>query len=115
MALIIKTTNPTGLLSAIKKTIDDKTIDTWSYDKDNDFTHVPAQWKGNAWLRPKVTVGSLQFGILGRKDVELTKYIYAVYHGRFAEMLISHFNVNFSEISISPNPIKDIDVTLKLV
>ena len=115
MALIIRTTNPSGLLSAIKKEIDNKEIDTWSYDNDNDFSHVPPQWKDNAWLRPKIVVGSLQFGILGRKDVELTRYIYAVYHGRFAEMLISHFGVNFSEISISPNPLKDIDVQLKLV
>jgi len=115
VALTIKTTNPSALLAAIKKKIDDKEIDTWSYDEDNDFIHVPSQWKGKAWLRPKTAIGSLQFGIIGQQDIELTRYIYAVYHGRFAEMLISHFGMNFSDISISPNPLKGIDANLKLV
>jgi hypothetical protein len=30
--------NPANLLAAIKKGIDEKHIETWSYDKDGDFT-----------------------------------------------------------------------------
>ena len=108
MALIIKTSNPSGLLMEIKKSIDSKAIETWSYDSDNDFTHTPDQWKNNAWLRPKLYEGELRFGIFGQKDIKLTKLIYAVYHGRFAEMLLNHFDEEFSEVKATAMPI-DID------
>jgi len=114
MALIIKTNDPSGLLSAIKKAIDDKKIDTWSYDDDNDFSHVQ-QWQGKAWLRPKLNTGSLQFGILGQDNIPLTRVLYAVYNGRFSEMLVSHFPNLISEIIISPQPLKSVDVNLVLV
>ena len=38
MAIIIKTNNPSGLLSAIHKAIDDNKVETWSYDSaDKEF------------------------------------------------------------------------------
>ncbi|MCH8012003.1 MAG: hypothetical protein IIA61_08670 [Candidatus Marinimicrobia bacterium] len=98
MAIIVKTQNPSGLLSKIKKAINDKSIDTWSYDSDGDFTHKPEQWKNKAWLRPKVYSNELRFGILGQKDTELTKYLYGVYHGRFIEMLLNHFDSDFNQV-----------------
>jgi hypothetical protein len=96
MALFIKTDNPSGLLTAIKKAIDEETIDTWSYDKDGDFTHIPTQWNKKAWLRPKIITGELQFGLLGQENVKLSKLIYGVYHGRYIEMLLAHLNDKFS-------------------
>ena len=45
MAINFDTDNPTKLLSAFKKAIDDKKIVTWSYDKDGYFTHTPEQWR----------------------------------------------------------------------
>lgn len=113
MALIIKTTNPSGLLAEIKKSIDSKAIETWSYDSDNDFTHTAEQWIKKAWLRPKIYTGELRFGILGRKDTALTKLVYAIYHGRFAEMLLNHFDKEFSEVKATAMPI-DIDVIPKV-
>jgi hypothetical protein len=102
MALIIKTTNPSGLLADIKKAIDNKTIDTWSYDSSDDFTHTPDQWRNEAWLRPNTDyVGELRFGIIGRKNVALTKEIYAIYHGRFIEMLLAHFDTKFTVATAS--------------
>lgn len=53
MALSVKTDNPSGLLTSIRKAIDNKVVSTWSYDKDGDFSHTPDQWKNKAWLRPK--------------------------------------------------------------
>lgn len=99
MAILVKTQNPAGLLKAIKKAIDDENIDTWSYDNDGDFTHTPEQWKNKAWLRPKIYEGELRFGILKQKNVELKKVIYGVYHGRFIEMLLTHFDDDFSTAS----------------
>ncbi len=96
MAIIVKTPKPADLLKAIKSAIDKEEIDTWSYDRDGDFTHTPNQWKNKAWLIPKVYDGELRFGILPPTDVELSKVIYGVYHGRFIEMLLNHFDEKFS-------------------
>lgn len=96
MAVIVKTDNPSGLLKAIYKAIDDKKIETWSYDSDKDFTHVPDQWKNKAWLSPKVYSGELRFGIISQKSVDMSKLIYGIYHGRFVEMLLTHFDTDFT-------------------
>lgn len=98
MALNIYTTDPSGLLKKIKKAIDDEKVVTWSYDSDGDFTHVTSnnQWKGKAWLRPHVKDGYLHMAILGKKDEKLSSEVYAVYHGRFAEMVLVHFDNSFT-------------------
>lgn len=96
MALSVKTDNPTGLLASIKKAIDDNEIATWSYDKDGDFTHTPDQWKNKAWLRPKAEEVELRFLIISPKDTIITKMVSGIYHGRFIEMLTSHFDKKFS-------------------
>lgn len=108
MAIIIKTSDPSGLLKAIKKTIDEGKIETWSYDKDGDFTHTPEQWKLQAWLRPRVYAGELRFGILKPQGEQTLKsVIYGVYHGRFIEMLLTHFDtmfVNSSATALKTEP-----------
>jgi hypothetical protein len=76
--------------------IDDSKIVTWEHDKDGDFTHAPPQWRRKAWLRPFTSSGILQFGLLGQQKVEMTKSIYGVYHGRFIEELLTHFDGDFS-------------------
>lgn len=96
MAIIVKTNNPAGLLRAIRQAIDDSRVETWSYDRDGDFTHTPAQWKSRAWLRPKTYPGELRFGIIKPQHVTLSTLIYGVYHGRFIEMLLVHFDNSFT-------------------
>ena len=95
MALTVSTSSPQALLKAIKEAIDDKKIDTWIYDSDGDFTHAPDQWRNKAWFCPKIVAGALQFGLLGQKKTIMTKVVYSVYHGRFAEMLLTHFDDRF--------------------
>jgi hypothetical protein len=96
MAVIVDTTSPSDLLSKVKKAIDDGKVRSWSYDKDGDLTHDSEQWKNKAWLRPKVYNGELRFGILKQKDVILSKQVYGLYHGRFIDMLLTHFDDHFS-------------------
>ncbi|MGP8216552.1 MAG: hypothetical protein ACLQQ4_13375 [Bacteroidia bacterium] len=98
MAIIIKTNNPTELLSAIRKAIDEKAISTWSYDADGDFTHT-GQWKSQAWFRPKIYQNELRFGLLGPKDTTMTSLLYGIFHGRFTEMLLIHFDSKISSIN----------------
>ncbi|WP_036114654.1 MULTISPECIES: hypothetical protein [Luteibacter] len=91
------TSNPQGLLAAMKKAIDQGHVTTWKYDSDGDFTHTPDQWRGKAWLRPKVVAGELQLGILFPRGHQATKEVYAVYHGRFIEMAMAHFDTSFGK------------------
>lgn len=95
MAIIITNSNPSELLKKIYKAIDDKKVVTWSYDKDKDLTHQTTQWENKAWFRPKIYPNELRFGILGRNDIKLSREVYAIYHGRFIEMLLAHFDSDF--------------------
>lgn len=96
MALIVSTENSTALLAAIRKSIDNKTVVTWSYDSDGDFTHDVDQWRYSAWFRPTTERNRLVLGIIKNNKVPLTDVIYGVYHGRFIEMLTTHHTKLFS-------------------
>ncbi len=96
MALYFDTNNPQKLLDEFKKAIKEGRIATWSYDKDDDFTHTPKQWKNKAWLRPKIEDGKLAFYILRPKNTNITSLVYAVYHGRFIESMLLHCDSFFS-------------------
>ena len=101
MAIFVSTTQPRKLLEDIKKEINDKKIDTQLYDNDGDFYHAPNQWKFKAWLRPTIETNRLVFGIVGQENVNLSTIAYAVYHGRFIEMLLNHFDKHFTEVYAS--------------
>ena len=110
MAVIVQTANPAELLAAIKKSIDQGQIRTWSYDSDGDFTHTPDQWTNKAWLRPIVVVGALKFGIVGNTNTKISKTIYGVYHGRFIEELLTHFDTDMSAVGATPMPLSGVDL-----
>jgi len=97
MAVRVATSQPQALLTAIKRAIDQGHVDTWKYDKDGDFTHTPMQWVSKCWLRPHISAGILTFTTLPPRGVALSNEIYAIYHGRFIEMLLAHFDSQFSD------------------
>lgn len=101
MAIRITAYQPASLLASIKKAIDGRQIETWSYDSDGDFTHTPPQWANKAWLRPAVVSGALVLSILNQRGTNLSKEIYGVYHGRFIEMLLTHFDDKFVDAQAS--------------
>lgn len=104
MALYIKSNNPNALLRKVREKIEDHGIDTWELDNDGDFTHSPSQWRNHAWFHAKVENerGRLAFYIICRNDKNLSVTDYAVFHGRFAEMLLTHFDRECESIEISP-------------
>ena len=104
MAVRIATSNPRGLLDSINSAIADGSIKTWSVDADGDFTHTPDQWRLKAWLRPTLGNGILRLNIIAPRGTELSALTYAVYHGRFIEMVLNHFDRQFSEASASALP-----------
>lgn len=95
MAVIVYTSNPSTLLQSIKSAISEAKVETWSTDADGDFTHSPEQWRLKAWFRPKIADDRLVFRILSPKNVRMSRVTYAVYHGRFIEMLLNHFDTKF--------------------
>jgi hypothetical protein len=97
----VSTGNPGALLQAIKKAIDDKKISTWNYDKDGDFIHEAAQWKDKGFLRASLDQTYLHFSFYLFSNRPLEKDVLGVFHGRFAEMLVNHFEGSFSSIAIS--------------
>jgi hypothetical protein len=97
MAVRVATSQPQALLAAIKRAIEQRHVETWTYDKDGDFTHTPTQWANKCWLRPHFGSGVLTFTTLPPRGVALSKEIYAVYHGRFIEMLLAHFDSQFAD------------------
>jgi hypothetical protein len=101
MSITVITSDPAALLAAIKRAIDDKHIETWEYDRAGDFTHSPDQFRCKAWLAPTIGETRLVFGIIGRNDETLKRAIYGIYHGRFIEMLLNHFDKMFLTVFAS--------------
>ncbi len=104
MAIIVSTDNPSGLLSAMKRAVDDDKIATWSYDGDGDFTHTADQWRQRAWLRPKIGEGRIVFNIVPPRAKTISRIVYGIYHGRFIEMLLNHFDERFTRASATALP-----------
>ena len=86
---------PSALLKEIKAAVADGTVRTWAVDKDGDFSHTAEQWRGLAWLRPRILKDRIVFNILGAKGKSMSRVTYGVYHGRFIEMLLTHFDEKF--------------------
>lgn len=106
MAVYVKTENSQELLDKIKRSIDDGKIKTWKYDKDGDLYHSPDQWQYKGWLRPYTIDNYLVFGIITPKNDVMTTLTYAIYHGRFIEMLLDHFDKDFEFVYASAKKTK---------
>jgi hypothetical protein len=105
MAIYFETEFPKKLLAAYKKAVDDGRVNTWSYDSDGDFTHTAEQWNKKAWLRPKINEGNaLIFYLLTPEETELSTTVYAIYHGRFIESMLTHCDELFSASRASSMP-----------
>lgn len=90
---------------SIRDLIDEGKLLNWEYDVEGDFTLSSAQWRNKAWFRlhkNNESPDSIGFGIIGRKEQSMGRTLYAVYHGRFAEMLLSHFDREISDMDITP-------------
>jgi hypothetical protein len=104
MAVNVNVQNPASLLALIKRGIDERAIQTWAYDGDGDFTHSAQQWNRKAWLRPSLGNGGLVLNIVSPQGQAISKEIYGVYHGRFIEMLLVHFDDKFSSADATAMP-----------
>lgn len=109
MAVRLFTDNAVRLLNSIKTAVRNGDIETWTYDKDGDFTHTTHdnQWANRAWLRPSKRDDRLLLNIIFALNEKQKREVYAIYHGRFIEMAIRHFPTLFSTAVATPNMTKE--------
>lgn len=100
------TDDSASLLTRIKKLIDQGHITSWSYDSDGHFTHTPSQWKNKTWLEPLEQSDKLRLRIIAPKS-GMTREVFAVYHGRFIEMLIAHVSNKYTSANATASPADD--------
>ena len=113
MAIYVKTSTPRALVQKINQDIHENKIQTWTVDKDGDYTHAPEQWRNRAWIRPHIEEGRVVFGALCRKDANMTVNEYAVFHGRFVEMLLDNFDHMCMSIEVTPLGTKYDSISIK--
>ncbi|HTQ28045.1 MAG TPA: hypothetical protein VMI35_07955 [Puia sp.] len=97
MAIYFMTAAPKKLLSFFKNAIDEELVTDWSYDKDGDFTHTSKQWINKAWLHPEFENECLSLFTVPPKNAAVSREIYAEYHSRFLEAMITHCYALFSQ------------------
>jgi hypothetical protein len=104
MSIMFNTSDPSALLAAFKEAIKERRVVTWAYDKDGDFTHMTEQRKNKAWLRPRISLGQLKFAIVRPNGQNISKEVYAIYHGRFAESMLAHCDDRFTSSTATAMP-----------
>jgi hypothetical protein len=111
MAIMIDTKDPEGLLNLIYNEIDEENIRTWGrIGKSQQLTHITSsgQYEYLASFSPKKSAGidKLVFLINFPADTDRNRVrgLYAIYHGRFVEMLLGHFYRHFSSLAVPSKP-----------
>lgn len=89
MAILIRTNHAQSIVYRLKEQINNNLNMAWAYDEEGDFMYKDG--KLAAWMRPVVGTNRLDFYVVGRKDTEISVQEYAVFHGRFVEMLLTYF------------------------
>lgn len=115
MAVRIFSDDPQALLQAIKGKIDAGRITTWAYERHGYFLHTAPQWRSQAWLRPRILPDQLMLTIVPPKGKAVSRVAYAVYHGRFIEMVLSHFDHSFTKATATALPTSDDQVASRHV
>jgi hypothetical protein len=99
----VTTTNGNSLVNGIYNAIRSGSVVTWKANADGYITHSAAsgQWENKAWFKPRIVEGGVIFNIFRPQGMSISKEVYAIYHGRCAEMLLAHFDTWLSAIMIT--------------
>ena len=110
MAIYIHTDDPHGLHQRLTASIHNREIITWGVDKDGDYTIDRDQWRFKAWFSPTEKQGQRVFGIVQSRKYGMTHELDGGYHGRLVSTILAHFSDLISEVHITPNPQKNVDI-----
>ena len=103
MAIFIKVSNPQDLLSDIKRSINEGYIKEWSCDRDGDLTSTKEEIQNEAWFHPYTSIDNfLVSGIVGRKNVNISKALFSIYHSLFVNTLLANYSSQLDGIMIKP-------------
>ena len=102
MAILIKTANPQELLLSIKQAMDDRRVRDWTYNPEGEFTRTQIEAESKHWLRARIVEDTLVFKLQQSCTGQASHATFGVYHGRFIEMLFTHFRSKISMIMITP-------------
>ena len=105
MAVTASTSDPAGLLAAVRDAVATGKIQSWAYVQEQYLTHSVPQWSRRAFFKPTVQLGALVFHIIPPQNTKISTEVYAVYHGRLIEMLLAHFDRQFIQAFASALPI----------
>ncbi len=112
MAVRAFTDRPEALLSAIRRSVAEGRVRDWKFDEDGDLTLTSEVFANKAWMRPKVLPDRLLFNIVGTRGVEMSNRVYAVYHGRLVQMLLTYFDTRLRTAAATALPTTGDRVTL---
>jgi hypothetical protein len=104
MAVRAFTDRPEELLSALKRGIAEGQVIGWKIDEDGDLTLTSENFANRAWMRPKVLPDRLLFNILGNKSGQMSKRLYAVYHARLVQILLTYFDTKLKTATATALP-----------
>ena len=99
MAILIRTSHPNMVIEGLKQRIDSHQISSWTYDDDGDFMFLEDGII--AWMRPIVMKNRLDFYVVGRNDLEISIYEYAIIHAKFMEMLLTYFPIECKSMLVT--------------
>jgi hypothetical protein len=103
MAMMVFTSRPRALKNMIEKALAAGDLKTWSQEAEGAIVHDTSsgQWVDSAKLYLEIIPDTaLLVRIEGPSSENMKVSSYAVYLGRFAEMLLTHFDKSFSMIQI---------------
>lgn len=103
MPLIIETKDPAGMLQEIKDKIDSNGIHTWTY-QGNKFEYLAAQYAKEAVMNASLSTTEVKFTLAWKQGATKKTYaVIAIYLGRFAEEILSHFDkTSFTRVRLPP-------------
>lgn len=95
--------NPQFLIDKLIAFLNEKSIDTWEIDDEDDFTLCSEKYRFKAWMTIDKRIKNKAFNIciIESKKYPMTKSIYAAYHCKFAEVLLEYFDTDIKHIEIS--------------
>jgi len=99
--VMVFTQNPTELLFNIRTGINRGEVRTWSVSSKGYFTSSSDIWRNHAWFKPTTNEKRIVFNIIRPKGRHVSTEVYAVYHGRFSEMLLAHFESQLTVIRLT--------------
>lgn len=102
MAVIVEASDPRTLLAEIRKAVRGGTCKPWHCDSDGDF--YLAEESPRVWLRAEIDSAKFVLRVLPAQGKHVSKRQYAVYHARFVELLLNHFDRQFQSVAATALP-----------